>query len=99
MFDWEQTRAGAIRDLTEARAGGVDTLIDLTTPDLGRDVGFVRDVAAASGMNVVVATGIWLAVPASFVYEHDLDAIADIFVREIEVGIDDTEVARLYAAG
>ena len=47
MFDWEQTRAIAIRELSEAKANGVDTLIDLTTPDLGRDVGFVRDVAAA----------------------------------------------------
>jgi phosphotriesterase-related protein len=91
MFDWERTRAKAIRDVSEAKAGGVDTLIDLTTPDLGRDVEFVRDVAAASGMNVVVATGIWLAVPISF-WERDLDAIADIFVREIEVGIDGTGI-------
>jgi phosphotriesterase-related protein len=92
MFDWEQTRAVAIRSLSDAKAGGVDAIIDLTTPDLGRDVAFVRDVAAASGMNVIVATGIWLAVPASFVYRYDLDEIADIFVREIEVGIDDTQI-------
>ena len=91
MFDWEQTRAIAIRELSEAKANGVDTLIDLTTPDLGRDVGFVRDVAAVSGMNVVVATGIWLTVPASF-WERDLDEIADIFVREIEIGIDTTAI-------
>jgi phosphotriesterase-related protein len=91
MFDWDQTRAVAIRALRQAKAGGVDTIIDLSTPDLGRDVAFVRDVAAESGMNVVVATGIWLTVPASF-WERDLDAIADIFVREIEVGIDGTEI-------
>ena len=41
-FDWEATRANAVRELTEAKAGGVDTVIDLTTPDLGRDVEFVR---------------------------------------------------------
>ena len=94
MFDWDQTRANAIRDVSEAKAGGVDTLIDLTTPDLGRDVEFIRDVAAASGMNVVVATGIWLDVPPSF-WEplgRDLDEIADIFVREIQVGIDGTDI-------
>jgi len=87
MFDWERTRANVIRDLREAKVHGVDTIIDVTTPDLGRDVEFVRDVAAASGMNVVVATGIWLAIPPSF-WERDLDAIADIFVHEIEIGID-----------
>lgn len=93
MFDWERTRTKAIRDLSTARAGGVDTLIDLTTPDMGRDVAFIHDVAAVSGMNVVVATGIWLDVPPSF-WEplgRDLDEIADIFVREIEVGIDNTD--------
>jgi phosphotriesterase-related protein len=91
MFDWDETRANAIRDLSEAKAGGVDTLIDLTTPDLGRDVEFVRDVAAASGMNVVVSTGMWVAIPPSF-REREPDEIADIFVREIEFGIDDTDI-------
>ncbi|HEX3264571.1 MAG TPA: hypothetical protein VHR16_02785 [Candidatus Limnocylindrales bacterium] len=91
MFDWDRTRAKAIAELGAANAGGIDTIIDLTTPDLGRDVAFVRDVAAASGMNVVVATGMWLVIPPSF-WGRDPDEIADIFVREIEVGIDDTGV-------
>jgi phosphotriesterase-related protein len=91
LFDWEKTRANTIRELSEAKAGGVDTIIDLTTPDLGRDVEFVRDVAKASGMNVVVATGIWRDVPRSF-WERSIDRIADIFVREIEVGIGDTGI-------
>lgn len=91
LFDWERTKANSIRELSEAKAGGVDTIIDLTTPDLGRDVGFVRDVAEASGMNIVVATGIWRDVPRSF-WARDLDRIAEIFVREIEVGIEDTGI-------
>jgi phosphotriesterase-related protein len=90
-FDWAKTRANSIRELSEAKAGGVDSMIDLTTPDLGRDVGFIRDVAKASGMNVVVATGIWRDVPRSF-WTRDLDEIADIFVREIEVGIGTTDI-------
>ncbi len=91
LFDLEKTREKVTRELSEAKAGGVDTVIDLTTPDLGRDVRFVADVAEASGMNIVVATGIWRDVPRSF-WERDPDKIADIFVREIEVGIDDTEI-------
>jgi phosphotriesterase-related protein len=91
LFDWEQTRALAIDDLRRARVAGVDTIIDLTTPDLGRDVAYVRDVALASGMQVVVATGMWLVVPPSF-WDRDLDEIADIFVREIEIGIDGTDI-------
>ncbi|TAK77074.1 MAG: phosphotriesterase-related protein [Dehalococcoidia bacterium] len=91
LFDWDRTRANTVRELAEAKAGGIDTVIDLTTPDLGRDVAFVRDVARASGMNVVVATGIWRDVPRSF-WARDLDEIASIFVREIREGIEDTGI-------
>ena len=91
LFDWEKTRAKVVRELQEAKAGGVDTVIDLTTPDLGRDVEFFAGVSKASGMNVVVATGIWLEVPRSFA-GRDPDRIADIFVREIEVGIGNTGI-------
>ncbi|MBI5949627.1 MAG: phosphotriesterase-related protein [Chloroflexi bacterium] len=90
-FDWPATRANAIRELREAKAGGVDTVIDLTTPDLGRDVEFVRDVSRESGMNVVAATGIWRDVPRSF-WARDLDSIADIFVHEITTGIGNTTI-------
>lgn len=91
LFDWEGTRTNAVRELSQAKAGGVDTIIDLTTPDLGRDVEFVRDVASATGVNIVVATGIWRDVPRSF-WERSLDRIADIFVREIEAGIGETGI-------
>jgi phosphotriesterase-related protein len=91
LFDWEKTRANTTRELSEAKAGSVDTIIDLTTPDLGRDVEFVRDVARASGINVVCATGIWRDIPRSF-WERSIERIADIFVREIEVGIGETGI-------
>ncbi len=91
LFNWPASRANAIAELSEAKQGGIDTIIDLTTPDLGRDVEFVRDVSRESGMQVVVATGIWRDVPRSF-WTRDLDAIADIFVREIEVGIGDSGI-------
>jgi phosphotriesterase-related protein len=90
-YDLERTREQAILELTEARQGGVDAMIDLTTPDLGRDVEFVRDVSRESGMHVVAATGIWRDVPRSF-WERDPDEIAEIFVREIRVGIGDTDI-------
>ncbi|MCC7366483.1 MAG: phosphotriesterase-related protein [Dehalococcoidia bacterium] len=90
-FDWEATRANAIRELSEAKAGGVDSMIDLSTPDLGRDVTFMRDVSQASGVNLIAATGIWRDVPRSF-WLRDIDDSADIFVHEIEVGIEDTDI-------
>jgi len=90
-YDMAATKTVSVRELREAKAGGIDSIIDLTTPDLGRDVEFVRQVAEATGINIVVATGIWRDVPRSF-WARDIDVIADIFVREIEVGIGNTTI-------
>jgi len=91
MFDLDATREVLTRELSEAKAGGVDAIIDLTTPDLGRNVRFVEEIARATGVHIVVATGIWRDVPRSF-WARTPDEIADIFVREIELGIDDTSI-------
>ncbi len=90
-YDLAATHRRAVRELLEAKQGGVDSIIDLTTPDLGRDVKAIAAVARESGMNVVVATGIWRNPPHSF-WGRDPDESAEIFVREIEVGIDDTDI-------
>jgi len=91
MFDMEATKRVLVSELQQAKAGGVDSIIDLTTPDLGRNVRFVEEIARESGVHIVVATGIWRDVPRSF-WTRDPDDIAEIFVREIEVGIDDTGI-------
>src|SRR5688500_12008047 len=91
MYDRERMRERAIASLQLAKAEGVDALIDLTTPDLNRDVRFIEEVARASGVHVVVATGIWRDPPRSFA-TRNIDASADIFVREIEVGIGTTSI-------
>ena len=91
LVDREAIKARSIRELTEAKAGGVDSLIELSTPDLQRDVELMAEVSAASGVNVVCATGLWRDIPRWF-WNKDPDEIADVFVREIEVGIGDTGI-------
>jgi phosphotriesterase-related protein len=86
LFDMPRTRQRVIEELTEAKAGGVDTLIDVTTMDLSRDVDFVADVSRASGMQVVVASGLWRDIPRFF-WGASADFIARVFIREIEEGI------------
>lgn len=91
MFDREATRRVAVQSLLEAKAAGVNAFIDLTTPDLGRDIEFFKAVAIEAAYHIVCATGIWRDVPRSFAV-RDIDQSADIFVREIEVGIEDSGV-------
>src|SRR5215510_4939105 len=39
--------------LAEARAGGVQTLVELSTLDLGRDVRFFADMSRRTGVNII----------------------------------------------
>ena len=70
---------------------GVRTIIDVSTFDLGRDVEMIRRVAEGSGMQIVAATGNHLAVPRPF-GDVSPDVIAELYVRELEDGIEGTGV-------
>jgi len=91
LYDRPATLAFAIERMKAMKAGGIDAIIDLTTPDLGRDIEFMIEASRGSGVHVVAATGIWRDPPRS-IMERDIDATADIFVREIEQGIGHTSV-------
>ena len=78
--------------LTEAKGAGVDTILDLTTIDLGRDVPLVQQVAPKVDINIIVATGIWLNTPMYVERMMDADQLAEVMARDIQVGIADTGV-------
>jgi phosphotriesterase-related protein len=82
----EAVKQRAIAKLQDVQGRGIDTLVDLTTVDLGRDVAFVREIAAGAGVNVIVATGVWWQ-PPRFFHVREVDAIADLFVQDIEAGV------------
>ncbi len=101
--DWgdEELRiAGAIKRLNELRSHGVGTLVDLTVLGLGRNIPRIQRVAAATAINIVVATGIYTYndIPAYFHYRGPgtvlggPEIMAEMFVRDIERGIADTGV-------
>src|SRR5437867_4550532 len=82
--------AAKLKDVMER---GVDTLVDLTPGDW-RDIPLVKDVVARSGMQVIVATGIYWEVPHHFrsTTGRSVEYIADLFTRDIQEGIMDTGV-------
>ncbi len=91
LFDYERTRERIIRELKEAKAGGIDTIVELTTIDLGRNVELYADVSRASGMNIIATTGFWLTMPLIF-RDRGPDFFARIYLHEIEHGIAGTEI-------
>ena len=50
----------AVDQLKQAKAEGVDSLIDVTTVDLGRDIRLLEEVSRKSGVQIVACTGHWL---------------------------------------
>lgn len=91
MYDIDAMRQRGIDELTEAKQGGVDAIIDLSTPDLGRSMTLSKEYAERSGMHIVVATGIWREVPRQL-RTMTPEQVAEIFIREITVGIQDTDI-------
>jgi phosphotriesterase-related protein len=83
--------AKAVDKLKEARDAGVDTVVDVTTFDIERDIRFGEEVSRKSGMQIVACTGQHLFAPESF-NERTVEQITEIFMREIEQGIDGTDI-------
>ena len=92
--------ADAITRLNELKSRGVDTIVDLTVIGLGRYIPRIARVAAATELNIVVATGLYTYNDVPF-YFHYLgpggmldgpEIMTDMFVRDIEQGIADTGV-------
>jgi len=98
--DGAKREADAIVRLTELKARGVDTIVDLTVVGLGRYIPRIARIAAATDLNIVVATGLYTYndLPMSFHYLGPgaplggPEPMVDMFVRDIEHGIADTGV-------
>jgi len=91
LFDYERTLERIVGELKEAKAGGIDTIVDLTTVDLGRDIKLFAEAAKASGMQVVATTGLGLNMPLIFM-DRDPDFFAGLYIHEIEHGIAGTSI-------
>jgi len=93
LWDRQARIQRATEALREAKAHGVSTIVDLTVMGLGRDVTLAQEVSRASGVNVIVATGLYTYDEVPRYFEHrGADHMADLFVRDIEAGIQGTDI-------
>ncbi len=81
----------AVETFRDLKAAGIDTIVDLTTMDLGRDVKMVGEVARQVELNIIMCTGVW-RFPPRFFERRNPDPVADLFVMDIEEGIAQTGV-------
>ena len=81
----------AVKDLTRAHIEGVDTIVEVSPLDLGREVSLMKEVSERSGVQFICCTGCWLDIPRSF-WGRTPEFIAALWTREIESGIDGTGI-------
>jgi phosphotriesterase-related protein len=98
--DEDERVTNAITRMNELKATGVDSIVDLTVIGLGRYIPRIKRIAAATDLNIIVATGVYTYndVPFYFHYRgpgthlNGPEIMTDMFVRDIEQGIADTGV-------
>lgn len=82
----DAAKANAIARIKAAAALGIRSFVDLTTADMGRDPELLREVQAATNVNIVCATGIYWMVPRYW-HGRDADDLAKAFISDFEQGI------------
>ena len=96
-WDEDVRVADAIEKLRAVRAAGIETIVDPTAPGLGRFIPRHQRINAAVDLNVVVASGVYAFIELpNFLAYRSVEALAELFVREIRVGIDDTGVRAAF---
>lgn len=90
----EQVAIDAARAAVEL---GIQSIGEPTAMFLGRDVRLMRRVADATGLQVVPCTGIYTYdhLPTFFI-SRDPDQIAEIFVHDIQTGIQGTDIKAAF---
>jgi phosphotriesterase-related protein len=100
-WDEEGEVAAARERLAQLKRAGVDTILDMTIPGLGRDPALVTRAAEGTGLRVMFATGYytldWLPYafqfrgPGKFL-DGDDRLLESLFERDVTKGIGDTGI-------
>jgi phosphotriesterase-related protein len=100
-WDVENELADAHGRLGELKRAGVDTILDMTVPGLGRDPALVSSAVEGTGLKVMFATGYYTYdnLPFPFHYrgpgkvlDGDDRLLESLFERDVTVGIADSGI-------
>jgi phosphotriesterase-related protein len=96
-YDEQAELDAALEAVGAAKAKGVQTIVDPTAMFGGRDVRFMERVADQTGVRIVPCTGIYSYDYLPHYFENrDVDAMAEHFVEDIEVGIQGTDIKAAF---
>ena len=97
QYDQEEEMNAALEAVRAAADHGVQTIFEPTAMFGGRDVRFMQQVSEQTGVNIVACTGIYTYDYLPHYFENrDVDAMADLFVADIEQGIQGTDAKAAF---
>jgi phosphotriesterase-related protein len=93
-FERKTALKNCVEQLKAVRDLGLTSFVDPCPMDIGRDVTFMAEVADATGINIVCATGLYKEDLGNTAYfkQRTVDDIAAVYVSEINKGIGDTGI-------
>lgn len=83
----------AVAELELLRQAGGTALVEVTTPDLGRDPAGLRRVAEATGLHIIMGAG-WYRQPyyPPEIDKLPTDELADIIIADLTAGVGDSGI-------
>ena len=83
----------AIQELMRFKMMGGRSLVDMTTPEIGRDPKALRAISIATGLNIICGTGWYLedSYP-DHVKKNSVDELSEVMVHELTEGIEETGI-------
>jgi phosphotriesterase-related protein len=93
LYDEQAEWDAAMADADAVKGHGVKTVVEPSALFLNRDAAFSKRIADESGLQVVLATGVYTYdhLPQALMNRSE-DQLADVFVHEIEHGIQGTGI-------
>jgi len=95
-YDIDSLLLQVVPYLKDVKSLGVNTLFDCTAAYFGRNVGLLKQISDATGVEIITNTGYYAAANDRYVPESAFtssrEEIAQIWIDEFEKGIDGTEI-------
>ncbi|HUN06708.1 MAG TPA: hypothetical protein PLQ56_08905 [Aggregatilineales bacterium] len=84
--------SAAIAEMQALYAAGGRAMVEMTTPDYGRDAAAMQRISRASGIHLIAATGYNKEkFSAPFLQDASVDELAARFIAEVTTGMDGTD--------
>lgn len=94
-FDRVKKKEEAAAVLKKAKEMGLDTFVDATTNDFGRDPVFAREISERTGINIILITGFYnekYGASSYFRLRNSSEEIYELMKKEITEGIENTGI-------